>query len=163
MIAVIHTARKNVMVTQSWVAALHTRIAAAIKQRRKHEHLTAEQLAAKTTELGYPITRSQIANYESGRRQSLDTAELLIIAHALDVPLLGLLFPGPIACAIELIPGETTSTATAIMRHSGDHHQHGPLIQIEAMVDGLDKLIGTAISGRGQLSTGTETYTAEGK
>ena len=58
---------------------LHARIAQAIRTNR-HGRLSAQQLADETERLGYGISRSQIANYESGRKKSLDVAELLVIA-----------------------------------------------------------------------------------
>ena len=75
-----------------WTEGLHQRIAEAIKDARQGR-LTGQQLADDTEQLGYPITRSQIANYESGRKQSLDVAELLLLAAALGVPPVALLFP----------------------------------------------------------------------
>ena len=76
-----------------WVEGVHQRIAQAIRSVREGR-LTAQQLAEETERLGHAISRSQIANYESGRKQSLDVAELLVIAAALDVSPLSLLFPG---------------------------------------------------------------------
>jgi transcriptional regulator with XRE-family HTH domain len=50
------------------------------------------------------ISRTQIANYESGRKKNLDIAELLILAAALDVPPLVLLYPDLPAGKVEIIP-----------------------------------------------------------
>ncbi len=51
--------------------------------------MSAEDLAAK---IGNPkITRSVIANIESGRKRDPSTSELIEIAHALDIPLVALL------------------------------------------------------------------------
>ena len=64
---------------------LHARIAQAIRTARQGR-LSAQQLADETERLGYGISRSQIANYESGRKKSLDVADLFVIAAALGVP-----------------------------------------------------------------------------
>lgn len=46
----------------------HSRRAAVrLRQFRKTRRITAEQLAAGFTELGYPVSRSVLANYENGR------------------------------------------------------------------------------------------------
>ena len=75
--------------------------------------MSALELADATARLGYPITRSQIANYESGRKQGLDVAELLVIAAALDVAPLELLFPGEPDQAVQTLPGQTATTLAA--------------------------------------------------
>jgi transcriptional regulator with XRE-family HTH domain len=94
-----------VAVTQSeiWSAALHKRIAKAIRNAREGS-LSAQQLADETERLGYPMTRSQIANYENGRKLSLDVAELLVLAEALKVPPVALLFGGPPDKDVEILP-----------------------------------------------------------
>ncbi|ORW33233.1 hypothetical protein AWB91_08890 [Mycobacterium paraense] len=130
---------------------MHRRIAAAVKYSRRG--LSAQQLADITTLLGYPISRSLIANYESGRKRSLDVTELLVLAHALDVPVLALVFPGPPDSRIEVVPGQMMSTVEAILRHADDHRFR---TQIRAMVTELDMLITTAMGGRGQLTADTE-------
>lgn len=100
-----------------WDTALHTRIAAAIKAQRKGS--SAQQLADRTAELGYPISRAQIANYESRRKQGLDVAELLIIAAALDVPPLSLLYPDLPDGEVEAIPDWPMSSFDAYLWASG--------------------------------------------
>jgi transcriptional regulator with XRE-family HTH domain len=86
-----------------WAADLHARIAAAIKKQRGSER-SAQDIADRTAELGYAMSRAQIANYESGRKKNLDIAELLIIAAALDIPPLVLLYPDLPAGDVEIIP-----------------------------------------------------------
>jgi transcriptional regulator with XRE-family HTH domain len=103
---------------EEWSRALHRRIAGAIKQRR-HGRMSALELADATARLGYPITRSQIANYESGRKQSLDVAELTVLAAALDVAPLELLFPGEADSPVERLPGKTVPTAHAASWFAG--------------------------------------------
>lgn len=133
--------------TQSWSRALHQRIAKAIKQARQSQY-TAQQLADKTAQLGYPISRSQIANYESGRKQTLDVTELLVLAHALNIPALSLLFPGHWNDTIEVVPGNIMSKADAVNHHAGEHE---PRVRLQALITELDQLIGVATHGRGEL------------
>ena len=102
-----------------WGEAVHQRIAQAIRSVREGR-LTAQQLAEETERLGHVISRSQIANYESGRKQSLDVAELLVIAAALGVSPLSLLFPGEPDDQVEMLPNRQTPTFSAKAWFSGD-------------------------------------------
>lgn len=99
-----------------WEADLHKRIAGAIK---KHRRGSAQELADRTAELGYPISRAQIANYESSRKKNLDIAELLILAAALDVPPMVLLYPDLPDGEVEVIPHRPGTSWAAYMWATG--------------------------------------------
>jgi transcriptional regulator with XRE-family HTH domain len=129
---------------------LHKRIAGAIRDAR-HGRLTAQELAEATAALGYPITRSQIANYESGRTRSLDIAELLVLAEALDVSALSLLFPGPADHHVEVLPGKVVRTLDAVKRFDGDGAALWPRLKVAALIKELDQ-IRVAMGGQGELS-----------
>lgn len=138
-----------------WTAALHRRIVTAVKEARRRRGLSAHELSDKTRALGFPVSRSQIANYESGRRRSLDVAELLVLACALDVPALSLLFPDDPDKMVEFVPGKTMTTSGAVAEFTGDPNSHGPHVRIRSMIEELESLITTASSGRGRLSAHT--------
>jgi len=104
---------------QGWGGVLHQRLAAAIRNAREGR-MSAQELADETARLGYPISRSQIANYESGRKQGLDVAELLVLAAALNVPPGLLLFPGYPIGDVEFLPGRTANALAAVDWFSGD-------------------------------------------
>lgn len=142
-----------VMATRSWTWSLHQRIAGRIRDARRGR-LSAQQLADATAALGYPITRSQIANYESGRKQSLEIAELLVLAAALGVPPLSLLFPEQPDRQVEMLPGVHTSTLNAMHRFVGDGGPLWPRHEVAALIDKLDQ-IGGAMTGRGELTVET--------
>jgi len=110
---------------QEWGAALHQRIAGAIRTARQGR-MSAQQLADETERLGYPISRSQIANYESGRKQGLDVAELLVLAAALEVPPVTLLFGGPPDEEVEMLPDWTGPAFFGIAWFSGDRELAWP-------------------------------------
>lgn len=105
---------------ERWAKELHQRVGASIRQARAGRGMSAQQVADKTASLGYPVSRSQIANYESGRKQSLDIAELLVIAATLDVPPISLLFGGHPDRDVEVLPGQTVQTTEALARFCGD-------------------------------------------
>jgi transcriptional regulator with XRE-family HTH domain len=81
--------------------------------------MSAQDLADETTKLGLPLSRSQIANYESGRKHSLDLTELLIFAAALDIPPALLLFPTFPDDTVEVLPGRVVDTSRALDWLSG--------------------------------------------
>jgi transcriptional regulator with XRE-family HTH domain len=95
-------------------------------------------LADATAGLGYPITRSQIANYESGRKQSLDVAELMVLAAVLDVAPLELLFPGKASHPVERLPGSAVTTSDAISWFTGNW---GWLYDLHSAVDQLAQVL----------------------
>lgn len=99
------------VVMAQWERDLHARISQAIKVARGKR--SAQWLADRTVELGYPVTRAQIANYESGRKMTLDIAELIALASALNTSPVALVYPGPYDEEVELFPGESWSQFTA--------------------------------------------------
>jgi transcriptional regulator with XRE-family HTH domain len=103
-----------------WTRALHQRIADAIKQARQGQRLTAQQLADETERLDYPISRSQIAAYEVRRKRGLDVTELLILAAALNVPPVALLFPDLPDGGAEPLPGWHATAADALGWFTGE-------------------------------------------
>lgn len=82
--------------------------------------MSAQQLALRCAELGLPtLTRSTIANLESGRRQYVDVAELLILAAALQVAPAVLVFPVGYEAEVERLPGQTATPLDAVDQFSG--------------------------------------------
>ncbi len=133
----------------SWARSVHQRIAGAIQDARRGR-LTAQELADKTSKLGFPITRSQIANYESGRKQGLDVTELLVLAAALEVPALSLLFPTR-PRRLELFPDHPATRLDAVRRFVGDYGAW-PHREVAALVEQLDQ-ISAAMAGSGELAS----------
>lgn len=86
----------------AWSARLTATAAAEINRLRGKR--SAQWLADATRDLGHEVTRSVIADMESGRRKILPVADLLVIAAALNVPPMSLLFP-PTAETVEVLPG----------------------------------------------------------
>lgn len=113
-----------VVVKQDWAEAIHARIASAIKNARANH--SAQWLADETERLGYPISRAAIANYESGRKKGLDVAELLILAGALRIPPLAMLFPQLPNGPVEVLPDMETSSWNAAAWFSGEASSPDP-------------------------------------
>lgn len=92
-----------------WHRATAKRIGEQVAKRRKEAGMTAQGLAERCKELGVPIHRTTITKIEGGRSR-FDLGELLILAAALDVPPILLLYPGLPDEAVEVIPGETVTS-----------------------------------------------------
>lgn len=82
--------------------------------------MSAQDLADETERLGLPIGRSVLANLENGRRTTLSVAELLVLARALRVPPLVLLFPIGQVEEVELPPGDKVTTWIASQWFAGE-------------------------------------------
>jgi transcriptional regulator with XRE-family HTH domain len=92
----------------------------AVKHARERRRISAQQLSDITVDLGYPVSRNTLTNYENGRKQSLDVVELIVLAMALEVPPIMLLYGGHPDDPIEVTPGHEIPTVGALAWFSGD-------------------------------------------
>lgn len=109
---------------KEWAAGLAQRVGEEVRRLRADVHgMSAVQLANKTAELGYPITRGTIAKIESNSRAAkLDVAELWVLAQALRVPPLQLLLtqqPLPNG-RIDVLPGRQARAIDVAFWFSGE-------------------------------------------
>lgn len=100
---------------KKWELDLSERVGRAVSIRRKALGMTAMEVADKTAGLGYPITRQAVAKIENNNRAGkVDVAELIVLAAALDVSPLQLLYPDLVDGPVEVLPGyEVTSLRAA--------------------------------------------------
>jgi transcriptional regulator with XRE-family HTH domain len=92
-----------------------------IAEARKRAKITGKQLADRTIELGYPIPHATIANIENGRRESLTVQELAVLARALAVPPVMLMYdtdPGPEL--VEVLPERHVTPFQATEWYTGE-------------------------------------------
>jgi transcriptional regulator with XRE-family HTH domain len=108
------------MTQNDWPARLAGVIAEEVKRHRKRRKMSAQQLADKTADLGMPIPRSVLANLESKRRPVVSVAEVLILARALDVSPLALVFPVGFEAEMEVLPGEMRPAFRAAQWAAGE-------------------------------------------
>jgi len=80
--------------------------------------MTAQQLAERCKDLGAPIHRTTITKIENGRTR-FDVGELFILAAALDVPPLVLLYPDLPAGEVEIIPDRPGTSWDAYLWATG--------------------------------------------
>lgn len=126
---------------KAWELDLAQRVGEAVQARRKALKMTAQRLAERTAELGYPITRVAISKIESNKRAGkLDVAELIVLAKGLEMPPILLLYPGfpdgydatvdkrsgpgepytvDFAGDVETLPGKSDSSREAVLWFSG--------------------------------------------
>jgi transcriptional regulator with XRE-family HTH domain len=103
-----------------WSGRLVAAIAEQIKRFRQERDMSAQQLADETAKLGFLVPRSVIANLESGRRNSITVPEILVIARALQVAPLLLLFPVGQQEIFEVTPGINVTAWDAAKWFAGD-------------------------------------------
>ncbi|GGK65431.1 hypothetical protein [Streptomyces flaveus] len=85
--------------------------------------LTAQALADRCAGLGLPLDRTVIAKLEKGTRQTITIGELLVLARALEIPPVLLLFPLGRTDTTEVLPGEDTDTWAALKWFTGEDDQ----------------------------------------
>jgi len=105
------------MTQPSWAGDTTGRIAGAVRALRGKR--SAQWLADRTAELGHPISRTAISNLEVGRKGSVDVLELIVLARALGVPPLLLLYPALSAGEVEVLPGHRASSWAAAQWFAG--------------------------------------------
>ncbi|WP_326593869.1 helix-turn-helix domain-containing protein [Streptomyces brevispora] len=93
------------MTQRTWAEGLAVTAAEQVRARREELGMSAQQLADECARLGMPIQRSVIANFENGRRANISIAEVMVMAAALRVAPIYLLFPIGQQREIEGLPG----------------------------------------------------------
>ncbi|WP_158018000.1 helix-turn-helix transcriptional regulator [Mycobacterium basiliense] len=110
------------MSAEKWERSMTERIGGAVRLLRGKKR-SAQWLADRTEELGYPIGRATVSEIETGRRRSVTVAEMLILARALNTSPASLLFPDPsdeITNVVEVVPGDEVTGFTAAQWFSGE-------------------------------------------
>lgn len=101
-----------------WATELVRRVGLAVKKSRGGK--SAAWLSERTAELGYRISPTVIAKLDSGHRGNvLNVAELLVLAAALEVPPMVLLYPELPGGEVELIPDRPASSWDAYLWATG--------------------------------------------
>lgn len=90
------------MDSKDWSERLTAQIGQGIEQCRGKR--SDQWIADKTAEMGHPLSRSAISEYRRGIRKTMPVADWLVIAAALGVPPVALLFPNLPDGEVELLP-----------------------------------------------------------
>lgn len=119
---------------RQWELTMSGRFGAAVARRRRHLGLTAVQLWERTVELGYPVTRIAISKIENNTRAGkLDMAEVLILARALELPPMLLLYPSYPGGVVEFLPGWEVESERAAGWISGKLPLPGRIVPSEGV------------------------------
>jgi transcriptional regulator with XRE-family HTH domain len=102
------------MTDESWASNVAKVVATEVRRYRDLQGMSAQQLSDACAELGHPIARSVLANFESGRRPTISVPEILVLARALSVPPVLLLYPLGRSEDVEVLPGNTQRTSAAL-------------------------------------------------
>jgi transcriptional regulator with XRE-family HTH domain len=107
-------------VPQDWAEEQARRIAQEVKRLRRRGSHSAQWLADRTSELGYPVSRSTVTDLENGRRRFVTTAELMVLARALNTTPIALLYADPLGPEVEMmLPGVKATETFALQWFSG--------------------------------------------
>jgi transcriptional regulator with XRE-family HTH domain len=96
-----------------WSARFSRTIAQEVRRHRTARGMSAQQLADAVTGLGGDLPRTVISNLENGRRGNVSVAEVVLIAAALEVPPIALVFPVGYQEQVEHLPGQTVTPLEA--------------------------------------------------
>lgn len=110
----------------SWAARFTRSVAEQIHRHRKARGWSAQKLSDACAELGMDFPRTTLADLETGRRGHISVAELLVLARALDVPPLLLMFPVGAGEETEVLPGQSRASFRAAQWFTGEGSFPGP-------------------------------------
>lgn len=100
-----------------WQQRLAAHVGARVRELRKRERLTAQDVADQCTNvLGFKLLRTTLANLEAGTRKNVTLGEVLVLAEAVGTSPAALLFPVIGADSVEYLPGDWTSPWDALDR-----------------------------------------------
>lgn len=102
-----------------WGPATVKHIADEVRRHRNARGMSTQQLADACAALGWPIKRTVLSNLESGYRETITVPELMVLARALEVPAIQLLYPLGSESEVEILPGRTVSTEAAMLWFTG--------------------------------------------
>lgn len=121
--------------TQEWSQQIVDRVGREVRRIRgaARPALSAQALSDRTAELGHPISRAVISDLETGRRRGLDVADLMVLAAALRVAPVQLLFPDLPRGTVSVLPDLDQESHDAVRWFGGEA---GLLTPSESWTDG---------------------------
>lgn len=113
-----HPANLFVMTNPGWATDQGRRIGDALRKLRGDR--SGLWLSNETAKAGHRVSRTTISELESGKRKSVTTAELCVLAWVLKVPPIQLLYPDLPDGQVEIVPGEWVSSIVAATWFGGE-------------------------------------------
>jgi len=116
--------RYSVLMTQNgdWPTRAAQLVAREVRRYREAQRprMSTQKLADRTAELGMAIPRSVLANLESGRRETVTVAEVLVLAAALNIAPIELMCPVGFDKQTEMLPGRMMDPPDAMRWFTGE-------------------------------------------
>ncbi|MFJ2186409.1 helix-turn-helix domain-containing protein [Kitasatospora sp. NPDC087861] len=103
-----------------WPERITKDVIRAITRRRQDLGLSAQDVADETGDLGYEVPRNVIANWESGRRKTITIPELIVVAEALDIAPVELLFSPALGGWVDYLPEMPSDRWSALTHFTGE-------------------------------------------
>lgn len=103
-----------------WSVRVTRGVGQRVAYYRNRADLTASMLSARCAELGLPVDRNVVAKLENGHRNSVTVDEVYVLAAALEVPPLLLLFGVGTEETAEILPGNHVPAFWAARWFSGE-------------------------------------------
>lgn len=107
-------------------AQIGARVARFRKQPRNGRPMSTQTLADRMTALGHPMDRTVLVKLEKGGRQSVTVAELVVLAKALGVPPIALIYSPGWEDEAEALPGHTVPVWNAMKWFAGEQPLANP-------------------------------------
>jgi hypothetical protein len=104
--------------SKRWAEEQAETIGTAVRQLRGDR--SGQWLSDETARTGHRVPRTTISELENGKRKAVSTAELCLLAWALKVPPIRLLYPNLPDGPVEIIPGRTVPSVVAATWFSGE-------------------------------------------
>jgi transcriptional regulator with XRE-family HTH domain len=116
--------------SNEWAAEIAKRVGRRVARYRAQvpgektkPGITAQALADRCTDLGMPMDRTVIAKLEKGTRQTITVGEVIVLARALGVPPVALLFGLGEDESTEILPEKSSDTWEALKWFTGESDQ----------------------------------------
>lgn len=131
------------MGNEEWRKAWTDTIAKRVKEIRAEKGMKGSDLSERTKELGFEIPRSTLANIEIGRKSTVGVHEVAILAAALDVAPVSLMFDVGSDELVEVLPDDKRAPIEAVEWFSGFY----PLMQKPGLVKNASFNVNAALDG----------------
>lgn len=147
---------------EDWNARMARQIGTAVRKERGE--LSAAALSDRTAGLGMRVSRSALSELENGKRRTVSVAELLVLAAALGVPPVRLLFPQYPDGTQEYLPERGAPAMIAAEWVAGEQKLRGDA-DLDQLTLSIAEPIGdelvTLAKNRRKLSSGVLEHLAE--
>lgn len=106
------------MQSNKWAETFTKQVGRGIDQARGNK--SDQWISRRTKELSHPLSRTAVSEYRRGVRKSIPITDLMVLAAALEVPPVAILFPDLATAPTEALPGEFLPSIEALHWFTGE-------------------------------------------